>query len=226
VTPNDPSLPASLCGSGGACQGYPAALRGLDARGALPNQHLWSDGGQIFPLRWTERLSTPQTLPTAADVDVEAPHQGRAQILLILRGHMRVVHGGTTIGTGQRHRHVEPVVDNRWNGPPAVATVGGTGLPAGPTRVDRRGPFRERGRLPKARATRGVQLLPQPLVFPPNRSRSRSSRARSASTRSRSTRTRVNSSFSSSMISRGLRLAASLTRLLCQNSCVSTSQTR
>ena len=114
-------------------------------------------------------LHPTAALPTAADVDIEATHQwadGR-QIFLILRGHVRAIDGGATIGTRRRHRHVECVVNHQWNGPPAVATIGGTGLPARTTRMDRRGPFRERGRLPEARATRCVQLLPDSLVLPP-----------------------------------------------------------
>jgi hypothetical protein len=40
-----PSLPASLCGSVGARQGYPSALRGLDSRLALPRVSFYGSDG-------------------------------------------------------------------------------------------------------------------------------------------------------------------------------------
>src|SRR2546428_2201548 len=43
-----PSLPSSLCGSGGARQGYPSALRGLDPRHALPRISIYGSDGGLF----------------------------------------------------------------------------------------------------------------------------------------------------------------------------------
>jgi hypothetical protein len=40
-----PSLPTSLCGSVGARQGYPSALRGLDSRLALPRLSIYGSDG-------------------------------------------------------------------------------------------------------------------------------------------------------------------------------------
>ena len=107
-------------------------------------------------------------LKAAADVDVETPHQwpDRRQVFLILRLHVRVLDNGATVGRGRRQRHVERFVNQRRNGPPAVAATGGSGFPPRPTRVDRRRAPRERRRLPEARAPRRVQLCPHSLVLP------------------------------------------------------------
>ena len=147
----------------------------------------------------------------AADFVVVPTATGRLLFVVILLAHdrRRLVHVG--------------VIDDGGRRALALSTIRRSRLTAGPPRRSARRAFRERRGLPIAvrRAAANCSR---------NRSFSRRSRSRSRSTRSRSRRNRSTSCRHGSAPDGGSdptgRSARSLTRQLCQNRRVSTSQTR
>ena len=112
-------------------------------------------------------LDPPVARRAAADVDAEPSHDRAdgGEIFLVLIGHARLVHGPATVGAPRWKRRLVGLVDARRHGPLTVASMRGPRLAARALRVRRGRALRERGRLARAGAPRGVQIVFQPLVL-------------------------------------------------------------
>jgi hypothetical protein len=115
----------------------------------------------------TTALHLTVALRAAADVDAEPSHDRAdgGEIVLVLVGHARFVHGPATVGAPRGERRVVGLVEARRHGPLTVASVRGPRLAARALRVRRGRALRERGRLARAGAPRGVQIVFRPLVL-------------------------------------------------------------
>jgi len=144
----------------------------------------------------------------------------------ILNGGPREPNRPATAGTGRRHRHGMRLMHDRRHGTLAAAAIGGAGFSSRPAWSPFRCALRKRRRLTGSRATRRLSTSFNRVLSRSRRTRSRSTRARSAFSRSSSRRNRAFSRRRSSIGSVGFCSARRLTRLLCQNFGLSTSQTR
>jgi len=112
-------------------------------------------------------LDSTVALGAAADVHPEAAHDGTddREILLVLIGDALGLDPAPTRRTARRERRLVGLVDHRRHGALAVPPMGGPTFPPRPFRVRRGGALRERGRLSRPGAPRGLQIVFQPFIL-------------------------------------------------------------
>ena len=106
-------------------------------------------------------------LGAAADVHPEAAHDGTddREILLVLIGDALGLDPAPTRRTARRERRLVGLVDHRRHGALAVPPMGRPTFSPRPLRVRRGGALRERGRLSRPGAPRGLQIVFQPFIL-------------------------------------------------------------
>ena len=112
-------------------------------------------------------LHAPMTARALAHMDRKATHdrRHRRQIFLILGRDARLAYDATAVGTGRRQRDIVRLVHDRRDGALATAPIRTARLPAGAPRSSFWGALRERRRLARTGATRGLQFVFQPRVL-------------------------------------------------------------
>ena len=106
-------------------------------------------------------LDTPPALRAAADLNVEAAHDGshRGEFFLILRGHAGHFDGAAAVGTRPRRRRRMGLVDPCRTSAASLPAVQGAGPPTGAPVATLRPVLGEGGGLPSARALGDGELL-------------------------------------------------------------------